>query len=165
MTTSLMATIALGERMDAPGEAGIFAREAPTLDRTVQCGVAGSRLLSVSFPAAPDASASGSHQILDRICEYLEGATDSFDDVTVGLTVPTDQRAVLEATRKIPYGETASCEQLRSMAGLDEDETATVHTALRSNPIPIVVPDHRVSDGPSAVPSAVERRLRSLEGL
>jgi methylated-DNA-[protein]-cysteine S-methyltransferase len=30
---------------------------------------------------------------------------------------------------------------------------------------PIIITDHRVRDGPSAAPPAVEKRLRSVEGL
>jgi methylated-DNA-[protein]-cysteine S-methyltransferase len=54
------------------------------------------------------------------------------------------------------------------MAGLDDENEAdvtTVRTALDANPVPVVVPDHRIRDGPSSAPPRVEQRLRSLEGL
>ena len=54
------------------------------------------------------------------------------------------------------------------VAGLDpEDDTdrTLVRTALAENPVPLLVPDHRVRDGPSAAPPDVEQKLRSLEGL
>lgn len=150
-------------------EAGIYAQESPYLERVVQIGVAGGRVISVSFPDEPDPEASDDHEILERIVAYLEGVEDDFADLEVGLTVPTDQRKVLEATRKIPYGEQVSAETLARMAGVfdpEEDPDLTiVRTALDENPIPLVVPDHRVRDGPSAAPPAVEQRLRSLEGL
>ena len=97
-----------------------------------------------------------------------EGEPDTFDDVAVALTVPTDHRAILTATREIPYGSQTTVEGLVGMAGLDpEDEDAVeeARTALAENPVPLIIPDHRVRDGPSAAPPEVEQRLRSLEGL
>ena len=149
--------------------AGIHAREHPYLGRVVQLGVAGGKLLSVSFPAVADDEATDDHPLLDRFERYLDGAKDGFDDVDVGLTLPTDQRAVLEALRAVPYGEQVSVERLAAMVpGLDpddEDDRDLVRAALAANPVPVVVPDHRVRDGPSAAPPEVEQRLRSLEGL
>lgn len=149
-------------------EAGIFARESAYLDRYVQFGEAQGRVISVSFPREPPDDAGDDHPLLDRIEAYLEGATEDFDDVTVALTVPTDQRKVLEAVREIPYGENADCGQLARMAGLDPDDSddvRLVRTALAENPAPLLIPDHRVRDGPSGAPAEVEQRLRSLEQL
>lgn len=150
-------------------EAGIYAREFPYLERVVQLGVAQGRVLSVSFPARPDDDSVPDHELLDRIAAYLEGDEDDFDDVIVALTVPTDQRRVLEAVREVPYGEDASVEQIATMtAGLDGDEAERhdqVREALAANPAPIFIPDHRVRDGPSAAPPDVEQKLRAVEGL
>ena len=150
-------------------EAGIYARESSYLDRHVQFGEAQGRIISVSFPDSPPEDARTDHDLLDRIDGYLEGVESDFGDVTVALTVPTDQRAVLEAVREIPYGESISCEHLASMStGLsadDDEDRRLVRTALAGNPAPLLIPDHRVRDGPSAAPPTVEQRLRSLEGL
>jgi methylated-DNA-[protein]-cysteine S-methyltransferase len=149
--------------------AGIFVRESSYLDRYVQLGVAQGRVISVSTPTTPDADADPDHDLLDRIEAYLQGERDEFDDVTVALTVPTDHRNVLERVRSIPYGEEMTVEQLTAATpGLDPDESddqTTVREALRDNPAPIFVPDHRVRDGPSALPAAVEQKLRAVEGL
>ena len=151
---------------DAPG---IFAVESAYLDRFVQIGVAGGKVLSTSFPRTPDEEAGRDHPLLDRIERYLEGANDDFGDVDVGLTVPTDHRRVLEALRAVGYGEQVSVQRLTAMTpDLDpdeEDDRELVRTALAENPMPLVIPDHRVRDGPSAAPPAVEQKLRSLEGL
>jgi methylated-DNA-[protein]-cysteine S-methyltransferase len=48
------------------------------------------------------------------------------------------------------------------MAGLDDD-AGTVRSALRENPVPLFVPDHRVSE-PGATPADVAERLREIEG-
>ena len=149
-------------------ETGIFARESDYLDRHVQFGEAQGRVISVSFPADPPADAGEDHPLLDRLDACFEGASEGFADVTVALTVPTDQRSVLEAVREIPYGENADCRQLTRMAGLDpddEEDRRLVQQALAENPAPLLIPDHRVRDGPSGAPAAVEQRLRSVEGL
>jgi len=154
--------------MDTPTEdAGIYARESPYLDRYVQFGEAGDRVISVSFPTQPEDDSGDDHSLLDRIDDYLSGAEDEFDDVIVGLTVPTDQRTVLEAVQKIPYGEDGTVEQVAQMAGMDrnDQEKLTIREALAANPVPLLIPDHRVRDGPSGAPPPVEQKLRAVEGL
>jgi methylated-DNA-[protein]-cysteine S-methyltransferase len=148
--------------------AGIFARESSYLDRYVQFGEASGRVISVSFPRTPDENAAEEHPLLDRVFAYLEGTHDDFDDVEVALTVPTDHRTVLEATRQVPYGEQVTVERLCRIAGLNADDDAVVDTAreaLAENPVPLFVPDHRVRDGPSGAPPDVEQHLRSIESL
>lgn len=147
-------------------DAGIYARESSRLDRTVQLGAASGRVISVSFPETPPADASDDHPLLDRAFDYLDGAEDHFDDVTVALTVPTDRRRVLEAVRNVPYGETVTVDRIARLAGLDpEDESdlGTVREALASNPVPLFIPDHRVEGAAGATPREVAERLRSIE--
>ncbi|WP_435361254.1 methylated-DNA--[protein]-cysteine S-methyltransferase [Haloarchaeobius sp. DFWS5] len=152
-------------------DAGIYARHYPFLDRNVQLGVASGRIISVTFPEHADADAADDHPLLDRIQTYLDGLEEvSFDDVQVALTLPTDQRSVLETLReKVPYSEQVDVKQLARMTpGLDaedEDDLILVRTALDANPVPLLIPDHRVRDGPSAAPPEVEQRLRSVEEL
>ncbi|MHC3437275.1 MGMT family protein [Natrialbaceae archaeon A-gly3] len=150
--------------------AGIYARESPYLERYVQIGVASGRVLSVSVPEQPDDEAESEHPILEEIFEYLEGLEEvNFEDVQVALTVPTDQRAVLETVRTIPYGENVGVTALARMTPEldpeDDDDLTLVRTALDQNPAPILIPDHRVRDAPSAAPPTVEQKLRSLENL
>jgi methylated-DNA-[protein]-cysteine S-methyltransferase len=150
-------------------EEGIYARHSPYLERYVQLGFASSRVLSVQFPEEePDAAPE--HDLLDRIEEYLDGVTeDEFADVEVALTVPTEERSVLQTVRELPYGENVTVEQLATMTpSLDPEDDVdlnVVRNALAGNPAPLLIPDHRVRDGPSAAPAAVEQKLRSLEGL
>ncbi|WP_284014549.1 MGMT family protein [Halobaculum litoreum] len=152
-----------------PGDTGVFGREYPAIDAAVELGTASGRLISVSFPDSVAADAAGDHDLLDRIAAYLAGAEDDFADVPVAITVPTVQRDVLESVRTVPYGDPADLELVvRMTAGLDhEDEAdlATAREALRANPIPIVVPDHRVRDAEGATPPAVAARLREIEGF
>lgn len=149
--------------------AGIYARESSFLDRCVEVGIASGRVVSVSFPGSLASEAEPDHDLLDRISEYLEGVKDDFADIECALTVPTDQRAVLDAVREVPYGSQVSVERLaRRVPDLDaddEDDRDRIRTALDTNPVPLVIPDHRVRDAPSAAPPKIEQRLRSLEGL
>jgi methylated-DNA-[protein]-cysteine S-methyltransferase len=150
-------------------DTGVYARFAEQLDRAVEVGTASGRAVAVSFPETVPADAGEHGEILDRLFDYLDGAADDFRDVTVALTVPTDQRAVLEATRNVPYGETVSAERVaRTAAGIDaddEDDRQTVRAALRENPTPILVPDHRVRGVTGATPPPVGRVLRDIEGI
>ncbi len=161
--------VAAAEGTGMDDVAGIFAREFPAVDGHVQIGVAQGRVISVDFPTRPQDDARPDHDILDRLGAYLNGEPDDFQDVTVALTLPTDERRVLEALREVPYGETVTVEQLvRMTAGLDDEEEAdlqTVRDALRGNPAPILIGDHRVRDASGATPSAVATVCRRVEGL
>ncbi|ADD06373.1 putative methylated-DNA--protein-cysteine methyltransferase [Natrialba magadii ATCC 43099] len=156
--------------MEDVTDAGIYARESTYLDRYVQLGAASGRVLTVSFPDTPEDDAGTDHPVLDQVFEYLDGLEPvTFDDVQVALTIPTDQRAVLEQVRSIPYGDQVDVATLTQMTPNldpdDQDDVILVRTALDENPAPILIPDHRVRDGPSAAPPAVEQKLRSLEEL
>ncbi|MEF8781206.1 MAG: MGMT family protein [Haloferacaceae archaeon] len=147
------------------GSTGVFARRFDRIDRAVELGLASGRVISVAFPSSAPADADESNPLLDRIEAYLGGERDDFGDVQVALTLATDRRRVLEATRKIPYGETATTSQVARLSGLDPDDpddVETVRDALRENPTPLFVPDHRV-DAETATPPAVTEVLRSIE--
>ena len=145
---------------------GVFAREFEPLGRAIEIGVASGSVISVSFPGTPGADADPEHPLFDRIDAYLGGRSDHFDDVEIALTVPTDHRQVLAATRNVPYGETVSLDRVVRMAGLDPDDDdarETTRTALAGNPIPLFVPAHRVRDAPGGAPAEVADRLRAIE--
>jgi methylated-DNA-[protein]-cysteine S-methyltransferase len=148
-------------------DAGIYARESDVLGRAVQLAIASGQVIDVSFPQEIPDDAEREHPLLDRLFDCLGGDDDEFGDVETAITVPTDQRAVLEAVQQVPYGETGTARQVAHMANLDPDDEAdaqTVRTALRANPVPILVPDHRVEDARGATPEEVAATLRSIEG-
>lgn len=155
--------------MDTDVEAGIYALESSYLDCYVQVGIASGQVISVSFPDDEPGGFMKELPLLNRIDAYLDGAEDDFTDVDIALTVPTEHRSVLETVREIPYGEQRTVRKLTNLVpGLDpsrEADEITVRTALAENPTPLLIPDHRVRDGPSAAPPPVEQRLRSIEGL
>jgi methylated-DNA-[protein]-cysteine S-methyltransferase len=147
-------------------DAGIYAREFEPLGRAVEIGTASGKVVGVSFPDSAPVDAEYDHPLLDRIDDYLAGASDHFDDVPVALTVPTDHRRVLEAVRKLPYGETVRRSRVAKLAGLDSDDDEDrrlVEEALRENPVPLFVPDHRVEAVQGTTPGDVAEALRRLE--
>jgi len=154
--------------MVSMGTSGVFAREYDALEPAVEVGFAGGRVIAVSFPESVPDDADEEHELLDRIGEYLRGAEDGFADVQVGVTVPTDRRTVLDALRKVSYGEEVSVSRLTRLAGLDDDDPddlELVTETLRENPIPILFADHRVQGGPYATPGEVRATLREREGI
>jgi len=149
--------------------AGIFARESHYLGRYVQVGIAGNRVISVSFPPEPSDEAGSAHRILDRIARYLDGVKEDFSDVELAMTVSDGHREVLNAVRSVPYGRQIDVETLMRMTPSLDPEDADDHTltqeALAGNPVPLIIQDHRIRDGASGAPAEVEQRLRSIEGL
>ena len=148
---------------------GIFARKFDEFDGYVQVGIANGRVISVSFPEQPETDAQSDERTLDWIEEYLAGKETAVTDVETGLTVPTDQRTVLETVRKIPYGEELPIKRLVARSpGLDPEDTSDLdlaRKALADNPIPLFVPDHRVENAPSGAPPRIRSIFRDVEGL
>ncbi|MCL9815469.1 MGMT family protein [Natronocalculus amylovorans] len=147
-------------------DAGIYARPIEDLDRVLQIGVAGSQLISVSFPTTVPADAGSTHEFLDIIETALSGESEQLGTIPVALTIPTEQRGVLETLRDVPAGRTITTDRLAQFAGLDPSADGvhrTVQDALRANPVPYVIPDHRVRDGQGATPPAVAAALRRRE--
>ncbi len=146
--------------------AGIFARRFDSLDAVVQLGVAGGQAINVSFPEEIPDDAETDHELLDAVDDYLAGEPTAVKNAEIGLTVPTEHRNVLEALDSVPAGSTVTVSRLARVAGLDpgDDESLdTVRDALRENPVPIFLPDHRVRDGQGSTPPQIAAALRRLE--
>ncbi len=75
--------------------------------------------------------------------EYFAGARRSFDLPVDWQLTRGFARRVLQATAKIPFGATATYKQVASEAG-NALASRAAGNALGSNPIPIVVPCHRI---------------------
>jgi len=105
-----------------------------------------------------------------RVSDYFSGKQTSFD-VRLDLSdVPPFRRKVLEQCRRIPYGKTASYQDLARAAG-NVNAARAVGSAMAHNPLPLVVPCHRVlradgSIGGFSSPSGVaeKKRMLRLEG-
>lgn len=87
------------------------------------------------------------NQYLTQLKEYFAGIRKQFDLPLVLIGTPF-QKKVWDYIRHIPYGETQTYIEVASGIGHAEAQRA-VGNALHTNPIPIVVPCHRVirSDG------------------
>jgi methylated-DNA-[protein]-cysteine S-methyltransferase len=83
-----------------------------------------------------------------QIIAYFEGKPARFNISLVLDSLPPLTRKVLDACRKIPSGKIVSYSQLAGMIGKPRASRA-VGSALARNPIPLVIPCHRVihSDG------------------
>ena len=76
--------------------------------------------------------------------EYFEGRRDHFElELDWRLSHPGFYRKVLRATSRVPFGEVITYAEAAQRAGNPRAFRAA-GTALGSNPIPIVVPCHRV---------------------
>ena len=84
-------------------------------------------------------------EALGRLLEYFAGARKNlqldFDISESGLD-PFAMK-VLTATREIPYGETRTYQKLASFVGAS-DSYRLVRSILVSNPLPVLLPCHRV---------------------
>jgi len=100
---------------------------------------------------------------------FFDGELTSFTTpIDWRLTRPGFTRAVLRATSRIPFGETASYKGVASAAG-NPNAFRAAGSALGSNPLPIVVPCHRVlhaSGGLGGYTGGLDRKrvLLTLEG-
>lgn len=82
-------------------------------------------------------------RVIEDLKRYLNGEAIDFSKYTISLSNLTSfERAVLLETRKIPFGVTISYSEL---AGRVETRgIRAVGSALAKNPVPIVIPCHRV---------------------
>lgn len=122
------------------------------------------------FPAAKEVPS-----LLPGFCrqvrDYFAGKPSRFD-VRIDLADhPPFRQAVLEACRRIPFGKTASYSDLARAVG-NPAAARAVGGAMAHNPLPLVVPCHRVlradgSIGGFSSPQGIreKQRLLRLEGI
>lgn len=126
------------------------------------------KLIMESLPGAiADPSPFG--DLPQRLKWYLRGEPVSFAD-KLDLTHTTPfRRAVWEATCSIPYGETKSYAWIAEQIGNPKAMRA-VGQALAKNPLPIVVPCHRVVGKDGGIRGGgrgleMRKRLLQIEAL
>ena len=100
--------------------------------------------------------------------EYFAGRRRQFELPLDWRLVRGFARRVLEATANIPYGATATYKQVAGVAGNPRASRAAGN-ALGSNPIPIVVPCHRILHSHGGLGGYTggldkKRRLLAVEG-
>jgi methylated-DNA-[protein]-cysteine S-methyltransferase len=107
--------------------------------------------------------------LIDELDRYFSGKTMKFSVPLDPATGTTFQRRVWDQLLLIPYGQTRSYAQIAAAVG-NPAAARAVGLANGSNPIPILVPCHRVvrADGSLGGYSSgieVKRALLALEGL
>jgi methylated-DNA-[protein]-cysteine S-methyltransferase len=146
----------------------------PFGDVTVVVGEHGLRSISLPGDDQPDEEAGARDaRVARELDAWFAGRRHAFD-----LTIDLDgidgfRRTVLETlAREVPWGETVSYGELAGMAGRPRAARA-VGSAMRNNPIPFVIPCHRVTaaggkiggygGGRNAI--ALKRALLAREGV
>lgn len=82
--------------------------------------------------------------VMEALRSHLAGCPQSFDSVAIDLAaVPEFHRKVYDQLRKLPPGVTVSYGELAEMAG-STNAARAVGRAMAKNPLPIIVPCHRV---------------------
>ncbi len=166
----------------ALGSCGIAWRESGNSGAPVAVGffqlpeataqIAESRIARISGVLRSDAPPAGISQIIERVRKHLLGDVQDFRDVTLDFEeTGAFARLVYNATREIPAGQTSTYGAIAT--GLGEPGAArAVGRALGANPIPLIVPCHRVlaAGGKSGGFSAhggrdTKARLLEIEGL
>lgn len=103
-----------------------------------------------------------------RLERYAAGCRDRFDDVRLFLPQMTPfQQSVVEATRRLKFGETVTYGELAALADRPRAARA-VGTVMSSNRIPILIPCHRVVGaggclGGYSAPQGLSLKARLLE--
>jgi len=83
-------------------------------------------------------------KLINDLIRYLGGEVVDFSGYEVDLSGLTDfEREVIKETRKIEYGSVVTYSELAARIGLPNAARA-VGNALKKNPLPIVIPCHRV---------------------
>jgi methylated-DNA-[protein]-cysteine S-methyltransferase len=109
-------------------------------------------------------------RLLESLRDYFEGSRVDFARTEIEVDGWTQfQRDVLDALRRVPYGEVVSYSELARLAGYPRAQRAA-GTFCAHNRFPLVVPCHRVvsSNGIGSYGSLgldYKRRLLALEGV
>jgi O-6-methylguanine DNA methyltransferase len=131
----------------------------------------GARVAARCGSHSPSATPAEIAEVIHRVLWHLEGKIQDFRNVEVDLSgISPFPRRVLELTRQIPAGETRTYGELARVLGQPYAARA-VGQALGRNPIPLIIPCHRVlaaggKPGGFSAPGgrATKARLLALEG-
>ena len=155
---------AIGACAIAWGERGITNAWLPDQDATAL-----RRRIARRLPDARDAEPTEAiRAAIDGIVALLAGAASDFSSVPLDLeAMPDFHRRVYEIAREIPAGRTLTYGEIARRLG-DPSQARAVGAALGANPIPILIPCHRVlaangRTGGFSAPGGVSTKLRLLE--
>ena len=161
---------AIGACGIAWSERGLVAVQFPEKDRAVT----ERRLVAKSRSDGPTAPPPAIASVMADIARYLAGERVDFSAIAVDLSGMDDfRRSLYEALRGVDFGATTTYGALAKRLGLEGPEAARdVGAAMGQNPVPIVIPCHRVLAaggklGGFSAPGGVmtKQKLLALEGV
>jgi O-6-methylguanine DNA methyltransferase len=159
--------IAWRETGDSGSQAVVIAVQLPeATSQATESRIA--RKAGSNQPGIPPKQIAG---VIEKIRKHLLGEVQDFHDVAVDLEDATPFfREAYEATREIPPGQTRTYGEIAKVVGRP-GAAQEVGQAMAKNPVPIIVPCHRVSAaggklGGFSAPGgpATKARLLALEG-
>jgi methylated-DNA-[protein]-cysteine S-methyltransferase len=159
---------AIGPCGIAWSERGLTGLQLPGSDRRAT----EKRLRAISASPDPEAPPPGVKRVIVEIQRYLAGSRIDFSSVAIDLLeISPFHRRVYAAARTIAWGHTATYGQLARQTGSPMAARA-VGQALSRNPIPIIIPCHRILAHGNRVGGfsayggmRTKERLLSLEGV
>lgn len=130
------------------------------------------RLRGGSVDVAEGAPPGQIEQAIIELRTYFSGARIDLSEIALDLARVGDfHRSIYDATRRVGWGETTTYGALARLAG-SPDASRAVGQAMGRNPVPIIIPCHRVlasggrPGGFSAFGGAVtKQRLLAMEGV
>lgn len=131
----------------------------------------GKLLSGISFrkPAGvPYKKGSAPAGFMDELAAYFQGSSDGFKSCKIKFLTGTGfEKEVWAALNEIPFGETRTYKWLAEKIG-NPSATRAVGRALSKNPVPVVVPCHRVIESDGSIGGyssgiAIKRRLLDME--
>ena len=120
------------------------------------------------FAGASEREPDGPAAAIASVTRLLAGQREDFSSIPRNIdALGAFERAVLVATSAIPWGETRAYGQIASAIG-SPGAARAVGRALGANPIPIIIPCHRVlasagRTGGFSAPGGASTKLRILE--
>lgn len=145
-------------------EAGIVGAFLPELDEVVLRARIARRFVGAVEAPAPPAAA----RAVAGVVALLAGEKRDLADVALDFSAATDfQRRVYAVVRAIPPGETATYGEVAARLGEPREAARAVGEAMGRNPVPIIMPCHRVlgaggKPGGFSAPGGVETKLKML---
>lgn len=86
-------------------------------------------------------------QVAHMLSKYFKGEPQPFENVALDFSVAGEfRRRILESIRSIPFGQVRSYGEVAAAAGAPRAARA-VGGAMAANPVPIIIPCHRVIAG------------------
>lgn len=128
----------------------------------------GKALSGVSFEKPSDIAfkkGAASMSFIQELDSYFQGSNASFSQQIIFLTGTDFERKIWTSLKDIPYGETKTYKWIAEKAG-NPSATRAAGRALSKNPIPIVLPCHRIIESDGSVggySSGINKKIRLLE--